>query len=176
MANLKNITELPVAESAEGLNLIVNDNGAAKQIAASAVGAQADWAETDETSAAFIKNKPEVVQADWSVEDSSNPAFIKNKPGCDAVITVSSVDDDHIMATLTTGSYEALAEKIQNGEMPKILFTGEMSYGEMYNVSANAMSAYYEQSTGNIWMEVRLCWYNWRAIMDNTGTIMEFLT
>ena len=38
MINLKNITELPVAESAEGLNLIVNDNGAAKQIAASAVG------------------------------------------------------------------------------------------------------------------------------------------
>lgn len=38
MANLKNITDLPVAESAEGLNLIVNDNGAAKQIAASEVG------------------------------------------------------------------------------------------------------------------------------------------
>jgi hypothetical protein len=30
MASLKNITDLPVAESAEGLNLIVNDNGAAK--------------------------------------------------------------------------------------------------------------------------------------------------
>lgn len=39
MANLKNIADLPVAESVEGLNLIVNDNGAAKQIAASAVGA-----------------------------------------------------------------------------------------------------------------------------------------
>ena len=37
MANLKNITELPVAESADGLNLIVNDNGAAKQIAADSV-------------------------------------------------------------------------------------------------------------------------------------------
>lgn len=38
MANLKNITDLPIAESAEGLNLIVNDNGTAKQIAASAIG------------------------------------------------------------------------------------------------------------------------------------------
>ena len=37
MANFKNITDLPVAESAEGLNLIVNDSGSAKQIAASAV-------------------------------------------------------------------------------------------------------------------------------------------
>lgn len=79
MANLKNITELPVAESAEGLNLIVNDNGAAKQIAASAVGAQADFAVTDETSPAFIKNKPEVAQADWNQNDSSAPDYVKNR-------------------------------------------------------------------------------------------------
>jgi hypothetical protein len=37
MANLKNITELPVAESADGLNLIVNDNGAAKQLPANKI-------------------------------------------------------------------------------------------------------------------------------------------
>jgi hypothetical protein len=61
MANVKNIIELPLAESAEGLNLIVNDGGFAKQIAASAIGgAQADWAETDENSPAFVKNKPSV--------------------------------------------------------------------------------------------------------------------
>lgn len=34
MANLKNITDVPMAESADGLNLIVNDNGAAKQMPA----------------------------------------------------------------------------------------------------------------------------------------------
>lgn len=61
MANLKNITDLPMAESAEGINLIVNDNGSAKQIAASAVGGA------------------QGVQADWSIEDESNPAFIKNR-------------------------------------------------------------------------------------------------
>lgn len=60
MANLKNITDVPVVESAEGLNLIVNDNGTAKQIAASAVGAQADFAVTDETNPAYIKNKPDL--------------------------------------------------------------------------------------------------------------------
>lgn len=38
MTNVKNITDLPIAESTEGLNLIVNDNGAAKQIAADKVG------------------------------------------------------------------------------------------------------------------------------------------
>ena len=79
MANLKNITELPVAESAEGLNLIVNDNGSAKQIAASAVGAQADWAVNDETSPAFIKNKPGYAQADWEETDESSASYIRNK-------------------------------------------------------------------------------------------------
>jgi hypothetical protein len=34
MPNLKNITDLPVVESADGLNLIVEDNGSAKRIAA----------------------------------------------------------------------------------------------------------------------------------------------
>ena len=74
MANLKSITELPVAASAEGLNLIVNDNGSAKQIAASAVGAQADWAETNENSPAYVKNKPhkELVY-EWNFEASENP-------------------------------------------------------------------------------------------------------
>jgi hypothetical protein len=61
MANLKNIIDLPVAESTEGLNLIVNDNGAAKQIAASAVGAQADWNIEDASNPAYIKNKPKIV-------------------------------------------------------------------------------------------------------------------
>lgn len=65
MANLKNITDLPVAESADGLNLIVNDSGSAKQIPASAVGAQADWNETDESNPAFIKNKPNTA-ASWN--------------------------------------------------------------------------------------------------------------
>lgn len=58
MANLKSITELPVATSADGVNLIVNDNGYAKQIAAGAVGAQADWNVKDEANPAFVKNKP----------------------------------------------------------------------------------------------------------------------
>lgn len=60
MSNLKSITDLPLATSPEGLNLIVNDGGAAKQIAASAVGAQADWAEMNENSPSFIKNKPTI--------------------------------------------------------------------------------------------------------------------
>ena len=92
MANFKSITELPVASSSEGLNLIVNDNGAAKQIAASAVGAQADWAETNENSPAFIKNKPssskELVY-EWTpgIDEDGNPIT-------DIDFFVQNIDDD----------------------------------------------------------------------------------
>ena len=37
MTNLRNITDLPIVESVEDVNLIVNDNGIAKQVAASAI-------------------------------------------------------------------------------------------------------------------------------------------
>lgn len=105
MANLKNITELPVVDSADGLNLIVNDNGEAKQIAASAVGAQADWAETDETSPAFIKNKP---VEEWDLD------LI-----CDITWNSETSAHNTPVATVNTGTLENVKNKIFNG-VPKI--------------------------------------------------------
>lgn len=58
MSNLKKITEVPVVENVENINLIANSNGTAVQVAANQIGAQADWNETDESSPAFIMNKP----------------------------------------------------------------------------------------------------------------------
>lgn len=84
MANLKNITELPVANSADNLNLIVNDSGIAKQIAASKVGAQADWSVTDNTSPAFIKNKPESFVNSAYVIDSE--AYTYGDDALDAIL------------------------------------------------------------------------------------------
>lgn len=105
MANLKNITELPVAESADGLNLIVNDGGSAKQIAASAVGAQADWAEMDETSPAFIKNKP---VEEWDLDFTCNITF-----------NTENGNFDEPVFTINTGTFEGVKNKILN-EVPKI--------------------------------------------------------
>lgn len=133
MANLKNITELPVAESADGLNLIVNDNGAAKQIAASAVGAQADFNITDESNPGFIKNKPDValksdlVQADWNETDESSMAFIKNKPveewdfdfNANATIDSDGNFNDPVFV-VNAGTFEIVKNKILNGARPKI--------------------------------------------------------
>lgn len=114
MANLKNITELPVAESAEGVNLIINDNGAAKQIAASAVGAQADWAETDETSPAFIKNKP---VEEWDLDIVASMTFNAEDDGFNApVYTINKIP-----------SFEELKNKIFNCEniMAKALLSSQ---------------------------------------------------
>ena len=75
MANLKNITELPVAESAEGLNLIVNDNGAAKQIAANSVVGKVktvNGAEPDENGNVEI-DIPEGFSGSWN--DLSDKPF-----------------------------------------------------------------------------------------------------
>lgn len=158
MANLKNITELPVAESAEGLNLIVNDNGAAKQIAASAVGAQADWNVEDATSPSYILNKPEIpaaqVQADWAETDETSAAYIKNKPDYDAVINLSG-SFTIANASLVSGSYEACMEKLLALELPKIAITAcydddGMVYKRSDAVGANA----YENS------EIYFCWIN----------------
>lgn len=119
MANLKNITDVPVVESVEGLNLIVNDNGTAKQVPASAVGAQADWAETDESSASFIKNKPQVTG------------------GFDLII---EREYDTFTATIVKGSYEDFYNKIISGVPPIVLCyatqipsDGERNY-DFYNV------------------------------------------
>lgn len=116
MANLKNITDLPVAESAEGLNLIVNDNGSAKQIAASAVGAQADWAEMDETSPAFIKNKP---VEEWDLDFTCNITF-----------NTENGDFDEPIFTINTGTFEGVKNKILN-EVPKIkvVMSGQVPVG-----------------------------------------------
>jgi hypothetical protein len=105
MANLKNITELPVAESADGLNLIVNDNGAAKQIAASAVGAQADFSVTDENSPAFIKNKP---VEEWDLDIT-----------CDITWNPENSNFNEPMFTLNAGTFEDAKNKVSNG-VPKI--------------------------------------------------------
>lgn len=98
MVNLKNITQLPVAESVDGLNLVANDNGTAKQIPVSSVGSQTDWNETNESSPAFIKNKPEI-------------------GGFDLII--ARVGETKT-ATLVKGSYDAIRNKILSGELPNV--------------------------------------------------------
>lgn len=154
MANLKNITELPVAESAEGLNLIVNDNGSAKQIAASAVGAQADFAVTDENSPAFIKNKPEVAQADWNQNDSSAPNYVNNRTHWvdeEVVLERQTIDGFTEMDGMYVSQNFVHFEAVESEEV-KVFWDGEI-----YNcvvvlknnyLNIGNMSIYGEEDTG----------------------------
>lgn len=108
MANLKNITELPVAESADGLNLIVNDNGAAKQIAASAVskvktvnGAQPDESGNVQIDTASswndLKDKPFYAEIE-------KIAIFKNQNTVSDDYTVIEIDPSHL-AKLKVGDF-----------------------------------------------------------------------
>ena len=57
---------------------------------------QSDWNETDETSPAYIKNKPGPAlhdQADWTENDPSAQSYIKHKPDLKTVATSGSYND-----------------------------------------------------------------------------------
>lgn len=63
MANYEftRLSDVPVVETVQdNLNVLVEQDGEIGKVAKTQIGAQADWNETDETSPAFILNKPEV--------------------------------------------------------------------------------------------------------------------
>ena len=130
MANLKNITDLPMAASAEGLNLIVNDNGAAKQIAAHEVGAQADWNITDEKNPGFIKNKPEVVKsvngvkpaADGEVQVETSWENLKNKPFYAEMETFTVLENQTIIAG--TPTMFNVTKQFNVGDIAEVIYNG----------------------------------------------------
>ena len=112
MANLKNIVDLPMAASAEGLNLIVNDNGAAKQFPAEAVG------------------KVKTVNG---VEPDGNGNVEIEIPegaggsGYDMVITCRAIDYiygrfDYDTMRVASGSYENVLKKLLEGKYVDIRF------------------------------------------------------
>lgn len=67
---------------------------------------QADWNQTDNTKADFIKNKPSVpsgqVQSDWAQTTSSEPDYIKNKP------SLGSAASKNVPSTGDAGSGEVV--------------------------------------------------------------------
>ena len=74
--------------------------------------AQADWDETDDTSNAFIENKPAIpaqianVQADWDEADVDSDAFIQNKPTIPSGPATASVVE--LIGTMTNpGSWSS---------------------------------------------------------------------
>ena len=147
MANLKNITELPMAESADGLNLIVNDNGAAKQMPASAVSVQADWDQNDPTKSDYVKNRPFYEAEDGEVhkipEKYLPDGIGGSSEGWDAVIlvdwNVTDVSTSHT-PTIESGEFENIINKLDSNEFPRIKVRvnhnpyGTIAYSSFYEV------------------------------------------
>ena len=62
----KKLADVPLVESAEAPNLLIEEGGDVKKISSSNLivpQTKADWEETDPNSAAFILNKPDLSQA-----------------------------------------------------------------------------------------------------------------
>lgn len=85
MIKLKDIAELPVAESAESVSFVVHEDGVAKQVPASEV---------------IIPQ----VQADWDNRDSSSPGYILNRP----VYTSLVQDFDYHLERPDLGIYKVV--------------------------------------------------------------------
>ena len=89
--------------------VLIEEDGVIKKTPKNAIGAQADWAETDETNPAFIKNKPveepEVYDLDITV--TLNAVYADADPDI-------TYDVHHI------SSYDEVLEKISNGEALKV--------------------------------------------------------
>lgn len=133
MANLKKITELPVVESTEGLNLIVNDNGEAKQIAADAVGKvkTVNGVEPDVDGNVEVRTQP-----DWNQNDPTAPDYVKNRPFWTDDL-VETVFCDVTVTTMDSGAHIPCPGLVK-GRAYTVIFDG-VEYNETAWIGGNGM-------------------------------------
>ena len=135
MAEFKKLSAVETVETvSETANVLIEENGVIKRAAKSEIGAQADWAEMDESSPAFIKNKPE---------------NIGGGGGYDAVIRYVEPWEN---PELISGSYDDLVAKVKNGEWVNVLVYGTMIPYNIYptrvtNVLADWNESYHVRIT-----------------------------
>ena len=102
MANLKNITELPLAEYADNLNFIVNDNGSVKQITANSISVGNNAGVDNNVSTANLKTL--ILDATLSDYYGGNPeagdeALEAIKAGRQILVRVPNASGDNYVAT-----------------------------------------------------------------------------
>ena len=148
MANLKNITELPVAESAEGLNLIVEQDGAAKRVAADVVCKvkSVNGAMPDENGNVQI-DIPEGFSGSWN--DLTDKPFGE---GEEIVILERATHDGFFNPEAEFNVLEGLPElDIVIGDTVKVFWDGEVysCLVQGYNNSIYFGNGVYIQQTDN---------------------------
>ena len=106
MAEFKKLSAVEMVNKvANTANVLIEEDGVVKKVNKNLISVQADWAETDESSIAFIKNKPieeydlDITAKLVSINDDGNFEW--------------DYDIHHI------SSFEELVSKLENGICPK---------------------------------------------------------
>ena len=152
------LSEVPAVETVkDNLNVLVEQDGEIGKVAKTQIGAQADWNETDETSPAYILNKPEVGSSGGKPvffyisngirKDSKNGEIASADEIVEAYFTnrgYINLTEGNILPTRITGFY------ISNN-IARILYTTgsivlEASTNYDYNTFYNAVNSYLEQN------------------------------
>lgn len=115
MANLKNIVDLPVAESAEGVNLIIEDNGVAKKIAAGTAGLGGSGGASD-----GVQYVEQTLTEEQKMQARKNMGLYYN----DETLI------DEIELTFSNGSASGVVENLEDGATIKIVMSGDSITGQ----------------------------------------------
>ena len=89
---------------------------------------QSDWNEDDDTSAAYIQNKPTIpdaqIQSDWNQSTDTAKDYIKNKPTVPSVTVVSgTVSDSAFTADAGQPTLAEAAAAIEAGNFVYLKYT-----------------------------------------------------
>ena len=130
----KKLTDVELVESAVEPNLLIEDGGDIKKISASNIAV------------------PQV-KADWNEEDDTSPAFIMNKPDLSSVggganVVTYTIDSGVLMLDGVNATAQAVMDEWNNGSILRLNVTNE--------VSSSIISIRYWNNSGSI---NALIWY-----------------
>jgi hypothetical protein len=112
--------------------------------------AQADWEEDDESSAAYIKNKPIGAMPDWSQLDDTATNYIKNKPivGEDYVVLKDANGTTDYAITISNGTMVLAAlNKIDHMEILSMPEKLDYFIGDEVDLTGISVKVVYEDAT-----------------------------
>ena len=103
-----------VVEPTQSAQVLIEEDGVIKKTPKNAIGAQADWAENDETSPAFIKNKPVEEPEVYDLDVTASLDYIDENNNW-----YWNYDVHHV------NTYKQMLEKIEAGEAlsTKVVFS-----------------------------------------------------
>ena len=161
-----------VAEARNDLNVLVEQDGEIGKVAKTQIGAQADWNETDETSPAYILNKPVIKEPETRtaiLKDVNYDAYVDfvyrfsenpESMGPEDFPTISEFGESEFSCINMT--YEEAVKTLSEGNVLQIICLGGTGY--TYPASWIGYEPTRDGSHGNIFFEIgQLGMFQWNA-------------